>query len=361
MTSTTDTPTAPLAKASDKAGLAPGTLVPVGEQPPHPSRISVIDYNRTELTETRIDDIGELLAYQQRDSVTWVEFEGLADVEHIRQLGSLFGVHPLVLEDIVNTHQRPKFEEYDDYLFIVLKKMAMLPASFDVEQEQFSILVMKNFVFTFHERPTDTVAVVKQRIRNSKGRFRSLGSDYLAYALMDAVVDGYFSLSDSLDLIIDELEDELLEQPDNTMLGKIQKLKRETIYIRRSIVPVRELLAAMLRSESDLIQERTQIYLRDVYDHAIRVSESMESFRDIIAGMLDIYLSSLSNKMNEVMKVLTIFATIFIPLTFIAGIYGMNFEYMPELKWKWAYPVIWLVFIVIALALLLFFRRRKWL
>lgn len=360
MPSAPDLPTA-LEKASDKAGLAPGTLVAVSTTPPQASRITVVDYNQNELHETRIGEIEELLPYRQRDTVTWVNIEGLGDIEHIRQLGELFGVHPLVLEDIINTHQRPKFEDYDEYLFIVLKKIEFPADSLDLGQEQFSILVMKNFVFTFNERPTDNFEAVKQRIRNSKSRFRSLGSDYLTYALMDAVVDSYFGLVDRLDFIIDELEDKLLLEPDSQTLTAIQKLKRQTIFIRRLIVPVRELVSAMLRSDTDLIQERARIYLRDVHDHAIRIAESLETFRDIITGMLDIYLSSISNKMNEVMKVLTIFATLFIPLTFVAGIYGMNFEYMPELKWKWGYPAIWLVFIVTAVSLLLFFRRRKWL
>ncbi len=352
---------APLDKSSAKTGLPPGTLIAVGTLPPQPSQITLLDYNRDELHETRFSDMAALLPYRERDTVTWVDVAGLGDIEHIRQLGELFGIHPLVLEDIINTHQRPKFEEYDDYLFIVLKEIGFRTDSLELEQAQLSILVLKNFVFTFRERPSAALEPVKQRIRNSKGRFRSLGSDYLAYAVMDTIVDGYFGVIDDLDLVIDELEDELLSKPDEQTLATIHKLKRETIFIRRTVAPLRELLAAMLRSETDLIQERTHIYLRDVYDHAIRVSESMETLRDIISGMLDIYLSSVSNKMNEVMKVLTIYASIFIPLTFLAGVYGMNFEYMPELKWKWAYPLIWLVFIVIGVAQLRFFRRRRWL
>lgn len=360
MTDDNDSTSSLLTKASAKAGLSPGSLISVGSLQPHPTRIKILDYNHSEIEETEIFSIEALLDYRQKDSVTWVDIEGLADIEHIQQLGALFDIHPLVLEDIINTHQRPKFEEFDDYLFIVLKKIALVPEGLELEQQQFSILVMQNFVFSFSERADDTREAVKLRIRNSKGRFRARGSDYLAYALIDSVVDSYFSLSDSLDIITEDLEDELLDQPDKRTLNTIQKLKRQTIMIRRTVVPVRELVAAMLRSDNELINRQTHIYLRDVYDHSIRVIESMETFRDLISGMLDIYLSSVSNKMNEIMKVLTIFAAIFIPLTFIAGVYGMNFEYMPELKWRWGYPFIWLVFVAISILLLIFFRRRKW-
>lgn len=351
-----------LSTVSEKTGLPPGSLVHVGDVLQPVSRISVMDFGIDHLEEPQIVTIDELVQYRQTDSITWVMIEGLADVNIIESIGSLFGIHQLVLEDILNTHQRARFEEFDDHLYIVLKCLLPETESFDVRYEQVSLLVLDNFVFTFKEKQDELFYPLQQRVRNPKSRLRSMGTDYLTYAILDIIVDQNFVLIDSLDDEISELEDQLLlAEPTSEMLNTIQKLKREVISIRRHISPLRELIAGMLRSESHLINEKTHIYLRDVYDHSIRVIESIESYREILTGLLDIYISNVSNKMNEVMKVLTVFASIFIPLTFLAGIYGMNFEYMPELKWKWAYPVLWLGFILIPLVLLVYFKRRKWL
>jgi magnesium transporter len=290
-----------------------------------------------------------------------VNIAGLKDIEIIESVGRNFHIHPLVLEDILNTHQRPKFEEFTDYLFIVLKQLSFEMSTLTVNYEQISILVLKNFIFTFNEKPDDVFDPIRRRLQDCNGRLRVRGADYLAYAIVDTVVDQYFTLQDSLDEVIESVEEQLLSNPTSKTLAKIQRLKRELVFVRKSISPTRELLSGMERSESDLIDEKTRPYLRDVYDHAIRVTEAVDSSRDLITGMLDIYLSSVSNKMNEVMKVLTVFASIFIPLTFIVGIYGMNFEYMPELKWRWAYPALWLVFAVITIGLLTYFKRKKWL
>lgn len=351
-----------LKNTSDKSGLPPGSLVHVGDVLVAETRISVVDYSKENLEEQQIQSIDEVIKYKDSDTVTWVTIEGLANVEIIESIGAIFDIHQLVLEDILNTHQRPKFEEYDDHLYIVLKCLMSEDEEFSVTYEQVSILVLKNFVFVFKEKSDDLLLPVQQRIRNSKGRLRSLGADYLTYAILDAIVDKNFILIDSLDEAVTSLEDSLLvSEPTEEFLHRIQGLKSELITIRRYVSPVRELMAAMLRSDSELIQEKTQIYLRDVSDHAIRVIESIESYRDMLSGLLEIYISSVSNKMNEVMKVLTVFASIFIPLTFLAGIYGMNFEYMPELKWKWAYPVLWVAFISIPAVLLVYFRKKKWL
>jgi len=352
-----------LSNASDKIGMPPGSLIHVGDVLETESCITLVDYNTSDVEVRQLEDIKQLNGYQKRDSVTWVIIEGLSNVEIIDQIGSMFDVHQLVLEDVLNTHQRPKFEDYDDYLFIVLKSLlAEDKQQFKVSYEQVSILVMDNFVFTFKEKTDDILQPVINRIQTSKGRLRTLGSDYLAYAILDSIIDQCFTLIDSLDETIGALEDELLtEEPTKQTLNTIQKLKREIITIRRNVSPIRELMAAMLRSESALIHEKTHIYLRDVSDHAIRVIESVELHRDILSGLLEIYISSVSNKMNEVMKVLTVFASIFIPLTFLTGIYGMNFEYMPELGWRWGYPVIWLTFISIPVVLLIYFRKKKWL
>ena len=353
---------ASLRNASEKAGFPPGSLVHVGDVLETVTRMSVIDYSKENIEEQQIHSVDEILKYKDSDTVTWVIIEGLANVDIIESIGTLFDIHQLVLEDILNTHQRPKFEEYDDHLYIVLKCLLSEDENFSVSYEQISLLVLRNFVFLFKEKNDDLFRSILQRIRTSKGRFRSLGADYLMYAILDAVVDQNFILIDSLDNAITSLEESLLtSEPTQDTLNTIQRLKREIIVIRRHVSPVRELMAGMLRSESELIQEKTHIYLRDVSDHAIRVIESIESYRDILSGLLEIYMSKVSNKMNEVMKVLTVFASIFIPLTFLAGIYGMNFEYMPELNWKWAYPALWVAFISIPAILLVYFRKKKWL
>ena len=350
-----------LSSASAKAGLPPGSLIHVGEVPQSETRISVIDYNKQGVHEAVIESVDEIAKYQEKESITWVNVEGLKNVAMIEDIGVQFNIHPLVLEDILNTHQRPKVEEYDDCLYIVLKNLLIEKQEFSVRYEQISIVLTDKFVFTFKEKQDDIFASIIRRIHNGKGPIRSSGSDYLSYVVLDTIVDQYFTLQDSLDDIIDTIEDALLTNPDTQVLVTIQGLKRELVYIRKSISPVRELLNTIQRIDSPLVHEKTQIYFRDVFDHVLRVSEAMESNREMLSGLLDIYISSVSNKMNEVMKVLTVFASIFIPLTFIAGIYGMNFDYMPELRWKWAYPVLWLVFVGISVTLLVYFKKKKWL
>ncbi len=350
-----------LKNAAAKAGLPPGSLVHVGKVQEAASRISVIHYSKQTIETRCVRSIDEILPDRGKEEITWVNIEGLKDIKIIESIGRNFNIHPLVLEDILNTHQRPKFEEFADYLFIVLKGLSFELSALAVNYEQISILVLKNFIFTFKEKPDAIFDPIRRRLQDCNGRLRVRGTDYLAYVILDAVVDHYFALQDALDEVIESVEEQLLSNPTSQILVKIQRLKRELVFVRKSISPTRELLSGMERSESDLISEKTRPYLRDVYDHAIRVTEAVDSSRDLITGMLDIYLSSINNKMNEVMKVLTVFASIFIPLTFIVGIYGMNFEYMPELKWRWAYPALWLVFIVITIGLLNYFKRKKWL
>lgn len=348
--------------SSEKSGMSPGSLVHIGEQFHQESHITLIRYNSEKYEKQTLYSADDILKYQQEGTVTWVIVEGLTDTSLINKIGQLFGIHELVLEDLLNTHQRPKFEEYDDYLYMVLKGLQTQGGDFKIKAEQIGILLFKNLVFTFKEKKDDLLEPVYKRIQTSKGRFRSFGSDYLMYAILDTVVDQYFLLIDDLDEDVTTLEDDLLtSDPSQEQLNTIQKLKREIITVKRFISPTRELMAGVLRCESELVTEKTHIYLRDVSDHAIRVIELIESYRDILSGLLDIYLSSLSNKMNEVMKVLTVFASIFIPLTFIAGVYGMNFEFMPELKWKWSYPILWVVFISIAVVLIRYFKKNKWL
>jgi magnesium transporter len=279
----------------------------------------------------------------------------------LEKLGAAFELHPLVLEDILNTEHRPKCEDCDDYFFIVLKMLSLDDGTEEIRAEQVSIILGPAYVLSFQEREGDVFDGVRQRIHNGKGRLRALGPDYLAYALIDSVVDSYFAILEKIGDRIEALEEELIVDPDPTTLQKIHRFKRQMILLRKSVWPLREIVGELQREESPLIRASTGIFLRDVYDHTIHVVDTVETFRDIISGMLDLYLSSISNRMNEVMKVLTIMATIFIPLTFIAGIYGMNFEFMPELKWRWGYAGVWFVMVGVFAALLLYFKKRKWL
>jgi magnesium transporter len=265
------------------------------------------------------------------------------------------------MEDIVNTEQRPKLEDYDDYLFVILKMLYSEGENHVIQHEQISLIVTPSVVLSLQEKEGDVFDPVRQRIRKGKGRIRKSGTDYLAYVLIDTVVDHYFKVFEEIGIKIEELQEKVLANPSTEILQSIQNLKREMIFIRKSIWPLREIISGLLRSESVLIKEDILPYLRDVYDHTIQVIDTAETFRDMLSGMLDIYLSSLSNKMNEVMKVLTIMATIFIPLTFIAGIYGMNFEFMPELKWHWSYPALWVILITIFVVMVFWFKRKKWL
>ena len=350
-----------LSFASEKSGLPPGSLVHVGEVHAHEHKITVVNYNKTSVKKHTVQSIEELLPYKTTDTITWVIVDGLKDVSIIDAIGHYFDIHPLVLEDILNTHQRPKFDEFNDYLYIVVKAISLKNEQFNVEYEQISILILNNFVFTFMEKPDTLFDPILNRLDNDRSQIRNLGTDYLAYMILDTVVDEYFALQDTFYDLIESVEDTLLTDPSSQILAIILKIKRELIFLRRTVSPLRELLASIQRSESALLNEKTKRYFGDTYDHAIRIIEAIESYRDLIAGMLDIYLSSVSNKMNETMKVLTVFASIFIPLTFIAGVYGMNFEYMPELKWRWSYPVIWVFFISVSVFLLRFFKKKQWL
>ena len=348
-------------RASKKAGLAPGTLVFVGEKKTEQVTFKIIDYDADTLQETEVASVDECLVYRDKKSVTWINISGLHDVEIIEKLGEKFNLHPLLMEDIVNTDQRPKLEDYDDYLFVIMKMLYAEGENHVIQYEQVSLILTPSVVISLQEKEGDIFDPVRQRIRKGKGRIRKSGTDYLAYALIDTVVDHYFKVFEDIGEKIEALQEEVLENPSPEVLQAIQNLKREMIFIRKSIWPLREIISGLLRSESTMIKEDILPYLRDVYDHTIQVIDTAETFRDMLSGILDIYLSSVSNKMNEVMKVLTIMATIFIPLTFIAGIYGMNFEFMPELKWRWSYPLLWIVLITIFIAMIFWFKRKKWL
>ena len=324
-------------------------------------KIRVIDYDESDLQEKEIVKIDECYPYKEKPTVTWINIDGIHDVDIIERIGKNYGVHPLLLEDIVNTEQRPKIEDFEDYLFLILKMLSFDEKQREIKIEQVSLVVGPNYVLSFQEKEGDVFDPLRDRIRRAKGRIRKMGADYLAYALLDAIVDGYFLILEKIGDKIEGLEENLISHPDTKILQAIHYLKREMIFLRRSVWPLREVISVMSRKESTLIKESTGIFLRDVYDHTIQVIDTIETYRDMVSGMLDTYLSSISNRMNEVMKVLTIFAAIFIPLTFVAGIYGMNFAFMPELGWKWGYFAALTVMASMAISMLIYFRRKKWL
>jgi magnesium transporter len=348
-------------KASKKAGMSPGILVHVGEQKIETARISMISYDPARLEEKELKYIEDSFAYKDTPPVSWINIDGLHEVELIEKIGTHFGIHPLTQEDIVNTGQRPKVEDFEDYIYLVLKMLKFDETSGHIVSEQVSLILGPHYLISFQETQGDVFNSVRERIRKGRVHIRKSGPDYLAYALIDAVVDHYFLILEKMGERIEHFEEQLHVQPTPEILQAIYDLKREMIYFRKQVWPMREVLNTWQKAESALVQEANTVFIRDVYDHTIQVIDTIESFRDIISGMMDLYLSTVSNKMNEVMKVLTIMATIFIPLTFVAGIYGMNFKYMPELEWKWSYPVLWMVLIVIFVGMVFYFKRKKWL
>jgi magnesium transporter len=333
----------------------------VGEKKSEKVKLSVINYDGASFQEKEVPNVGEALSYRKKSSVTWLNVYGVHQPDIIEQVGKSFNVHPLVLEDIANTGQRPKMEDFDDYIFVVLRMLSFDETENQTKAEQISMVFGADFVVSFQEREGDVFDIIRERLRNNKGRIRKMGADYLAYSLIDAIVDNYFMVLEKLGEAIEEIEDKLVSNPRSETLQIIHDLKRETVFLRKSVWPLREVISRLERSESPLISKSTFVYLRDVYDHTIQVMDSVDTFRDTLSGMLDIYLSSVSNRMNEVMKVLTVIATIFIPLTFIAGIYGMNFKVMPELDQPWGYPAVLILMLAIAVVMLVYFRRKKWL
>jgi magnesium transporter len=347
-------------RISKKSGLPPGALVHVGEKKIEKTRIRVIDYDEDGIEEREPALIEECFPYKDSPAMTWINIDGLHEVDVIQKLGDGFGLHPLVLEDIVNTGQRPKMEDFEDYLFLIIKMLTYDDEEGVVKAEQFSLVLGPHYVISFQEKVGDVFEPLRERLRKGKGRIRKGGPDYLLYALIDAIVDNYFVVLENIAEEIESLEDRIMIDPTTDLLQTIHNLKRELIFLRKSVWPLREAVSALERGDSGLVQEKTAIYLRNVYDHTIQIVDTIETFRDMVSGMLDVYLSSVSNRMNEVMKVLTIIATIFIPITFLAGIYGMNFKNMPELEWAWGYPLLWCIILVVGLIMVLYFRKKKW-
>ncbi|MCB0292082.1 MAG: magnesium/cobalt transporter CorA [Calditrichaeota bacterium] len=344
-----------------KLGKAPGTYVFTGERKIDKVKITLMEYDGQKLEFKTVENVEQTFPYKDKPSVSWINIYGLHETEVMEKIDRHFGIHPLILEDIVNTNQRPKIEIFDGYVFIVLKMLWFDEQKMELTVEQISLIVGPNFLICFQEWEGDIFNHIRERMKVESSRLRTRGADYLCYAILDVIVDHYFLVLEKIGDKIESLEEEVLDDPDQQTMHKINRLKRDLIFLRKSIWPLREVISGIERGEIDLFEDRNMPFIRDLYDHTIQVIDTIESYRDMTAGILDMYMSVISNRMNEVMKVLTIIATIFIPLTFLAGIYGMNFDHMPELHWPWAYPLFWLIMIVVAAIMVVFFRRKQWL
>lgn len=343
-----------------KIGSAPGTLVHVGERHSKNVKITLIKYNKDSFNKIIYDDIEKCLAAINESDVNWINIDGLHDIDVIEKIGGNFNLHPLILEDILNTTQHPKIDIDDNYIYVVIKMLYYDKNVKEIKSEQISLVILQNYILSFQEFEGDVFNDLRRRLEQNKSNIRSRGTDYLAYSLIDCTVDSYFDIIESIGDSIDIAEDILMANPSNEILNDIYKLKREMIFLRNSVWPLREVLGKLVKSDYGLIQDQTIMYLRDVYDHTIQIMDIIETYRDILSGMLDTYLSSISNKTNEVMKILTVFSTIFIPLSFLTGIYGMNFEHMPELGFKYGYLIFWGITITCILLMINYFRRKKW-
>jgi len=353
-----------IAKRSRHADLSPGTPVHIGKSSDKPVRISLMAYNADSIEEKEISAIDEILSYKNSGKMLWINVDGLYQTQVVEKIGNIFGIHPMTLEDILNTTHRPKMEEFDGHIFITLKTLCYKVTEKDedeIEAEQLSLVFGNNFLLSFQEEAGDVFDLIRERIRKGKGRIRNAGSDYLAYALSDAVTDQYFEILEFLDDMMESSEEELLTNPTPKLFQELHDIKREIIFFRRQVWPLREIFSNLANGDFSLVHISTRIYLNDLRDNVVQMIDAIESFRDILSSMTDIYLSSISNRMNEVMKVLTIISTIFIPLTFMAGVYGMNFKYMPELEWRWGYFGVLGLMLVAALMMILWFKGKKWL
>ena len=344
-----------------KAGLSPGTLPPESNE--QQSEAYMMYYNLEHLEERKLSSIEQCFDYKDKPGVIWINIDGVKDTEMLHKLGKGFGLHPLLLEDIACGGQRPKVDEYENHLFVVVQMLDYDKVRQEIRTEQVSFVLGKNYVLSFQEEGVegDVFNPNRERLRGNKGRSRKMGPDYLIYSLIDTIVDNYFFILEKMSEKIEDMEIELISRPSPQLLHSIYRLKREIISLRKSVWPLREVISQLERDEHDIFRPETKIFIRDVYDHTIQVIDTIESYRDIISGMIDIYLSSVSNKTNSIMQVLTMISTIFIPLTFIVGVYGMNFEYLPELKWKYSYPVVWLIMLSLAISMTWYFKKKKWL
>jgi len=349
-----------ISKVSKKIGLPPGSIVYLGEKKVEKVTINLTEYDENKSETYEIKSVDEIDPFTDTPQVTWVSVCGLHETEFLKQVGEKFKIHPLVLEDILNIDTRPKIEITDDYLFIVMKLVMFNPEHKILETEQVSFILGKTFLFSFSEKSDEIFNPIKDRINTQLGKIRKRGSDYLLYALMDIVVDHYFLALEKVEDRIETLDDEVINNPERSQIESIYNLRNLLLMMRRSIWPLREIVNQLIKDDSDLLDDSIEPYLRDIYDHTIHITESIEQQREITNGLMEIYLSMMSNKMNEVMKVLTVIATIFIPLTFIVGIYGMNFPNMPEMNWPWAYFAVWGMMVAVVVVMLIYFRKKKW-
>jgi len=348
-------------KRSKKAGLPPGALIHIGVPKPGDTKIERFEYDPAHLEKGELSSLKECALPKASPTVTWINVDGVSEVEVLRHFGECFGIHPLVLEDILATDQRPKAEDYGAYLYVVLKMLRIDEQTGELQSEQLSIVLGENYLISFQEGLAgDVFEPVRVRLKNEKGRLRLTGPDYLLHALLDVIVDNYFLIMEKIADRIEEIEDELIENPTTATVQAIYRMKREMLFLHKAVWPLREVVGGLQRRDSQLIQDATVIYLRDLYDHTVQVVDTLETLRDMLSGMLDIYLSSVSNRLNEVMKVLTIIATIFMPLSFVVGLYGMNFKYMPELEWHYGYFAVLLLMAAIVGGMLVYFRKKRW-
>ena len=344
-----------------KVGLAPGELIPTNEKKPSKIALTLFDYDANKLVELQQASIQECLAYMATPGVTWINICGIDDTQTIEMVGRYFGLHPLLLEDITSRGQRSKLDDYKDTIYIVVKMLTYNNEKQETEDEQVSLVLGKNFVISFLESQNNIFAPVYERLRPSNSRIRQRDADFLCYTLIDCLVDNYFLTLEKVDQKLENLEEEVVKSPSPKTLQKIQHTRRELTLLRKSVWPMREVISNFRRIETPLIQESTKLYIHDVYDHTIQAIDTIESFRDIASGMLDIYQSNMTQRMNEIMKVLTVVSTLFVPLTFIASIYGMNFDHMPELHWEYGYYEVLGLMAALTVFMLYFFKRKGWL
>lgn len=343
-----------------KYGQAPGTLYYTGKRIVENAIVSLMDYNENVVHEEILEDVDVLKNYKERQTTTWVNVDGLYDTKTIEKIGNIFELHPLIMEDILNVSQRPKVDFHKDYTFIVCKMLNYNDAIDVFENEQLSIVFGKNFVITFQEEAGDPFEPVRERIRK-KAKINAKGPDYLVYAILDMVVDTYFHVNERMGEWIEDLERQILNKPNRRRPFEISDLKRDALFLRRNIWPVREVIHSLQRNEDGIISSDNRFYFNDLYDHVIQNIDNLENYRDMTANLMELYLSNISQKMNEVMKTLTIIATIFIPITFITSWYGMNFKYMPELNTRYGYPTILAIIVCITIGMLYYFKRKDWL
>lgn len=350
-----------LKRNKSKVGLPPGSLVFSGTERSHNISIEHIAYSTNKYFEEAINSIKDIEVSPDSDNIHWINLNGVHNTEVIKDIGEKFNIHKLILEDVLNTHQRPKADFYNEHIFVVLKMLVYDKDSQSIDSEQVSIVAGSNYLISFQEKAGDVFDPLRKRIESSSGKIRTLGTDYLLFAIMDIIVDNYFILLENLGDEVEKYETELIDNANKDILNRIYYLKRENLLLRNAVWPVRELVSQFEKTDSPLIKKKNIIYYRDLYDHTIQVIDNVEIYRDLLSGLIELYYTNTGNKTNEVMKVLTIISTIFIPLTFIAGIYGMNFKYMPELEWHWAYFSVWGLMIVIFILMIWYFKQKKWL